>query len=197
MTQVTERGHYLDVSRHPNFDLYWHGDDSKGIPEHQSTCCKLARAGARKINGDWRDCLGPMVILMNKALYSYDPERGPFAKYFGNLAVRHLIHYFTKRDSLSVELGYQHVTSSGRCRLRSVYRVEDWSDELAAAEECDNNLPEWDELVAPLNRQERQVVTLRYRDGCSYDEIGERMGRSRGAVNQLLFNARTKVREAM
>jgi len=48
--------------------------------------------------------------------------------------------------------------------------------------------------LAALPRDYRKVVTLRYIEGRSHDQIGNAMGRSRSAINSLLFRAMRKLK---
>jgi RNA polymerase sigma-70 factor, ECF subfamily len=50
---------------------------------------------------------------------------------------------------------------------------------------------------ARLPLRYREVLALRELDGCSYDEIAEILGTNRNAVSQLIWRARTKLREEL
>jgi len=44
-----------------------------------------------------------------------------------------------------------------------------------------------------LDREDREIVTLKYFDGLSYDELAERLGIPRGTVMSRLFHVRRKL----
>jgi predicted transcriptional regulator len=51
--------------------------------------------------------------------------------------------------------------------------------------------------VRSLPARQREAIVMREFEGRSYDEIGERLGASNGAVRQLLNRARAAVRERL
>ena len=50
-----------------------------------------------------------------------------------------------------------------------------------------------EEALLSLDRQDREIVTLKYFDGLSYDELAERLGIPKGTVMSRLFHARRKL----
>jgi RNA polymerase sigma factor (sigma-70 family) len=52
-------------------------------------------------------------------------------------------------------------------------------------------------LFADLPPRERDVATLRYVDGLEHDQIAERLGIARNAVDQALWRAHGKLKEAV
>ena len=48
-----------------------------------------------------------------------------------------------------------------------------------------------------LNREDREIVTLKYFDGLSYDELASRLEIPKGTVMSRLFNARRRLREEL
>lgn len=75
------------------------------------------------------------------------------------------------------------------------------ADEIAPADaHAENWVEEWEradwieERLAALPADQRQVVQLRFYDDLSFDTVAERMGRSEGAVKQLLRRALAALR---
>jgi len=52
-------------------------------------------------------------------------------------------------------------------------------------------------LFAELPARQREVAELLYREGLSHDQIAERLGVSRNAVDQALHNAHKKIAEKL
>ena len=50
-----------------------------------------------------------------------------------------------------------------------------------------------EEALLSLDRQDREIVTLKYFDGLSYDELAERLEIPKGTVMSRLFHARRKL----
>jgi len=50
-----------------------------------------------------------------------------------------------------------------------------------------------EEALLSLNREDREIVTLKYFDGLSYDELAERLEIPKGTVMSRLFHARRKL----
>ena len=50
-------------------------------------------------------------------------------------------------------------------------------------------------LLSRLNAKERLVLTLMYLDGCSIEDVAQRMGWSLGAVKMKAYRARKKLKE--
>lgn len=50
-----------------------------------------------------------------------------------------------------------------------------------------------EEAMLSLDRQDREIVTLKYFDGLSYDELAERLEIPKGTVMSRLFHARRKL----
>jgi RNA polymerase sigma-70 factor, ECF subfamily len=54
-----------------------------------------------------------------------------------------------------------------------------------------------EQALLSLNREDREIVTLKYFDGLSYDELAERIQIPKGTVMSRLFNARRRLRESL
>jgi RNA polymerase sigma-70 factor (ECF subfamily) len=50
-----------------------------------------------------------------------------------------------------------------------------------------------EEALLSLDRQDREIITLKYFDGLSYDELAERLEIPKGTVMSRLFHARRKL----
>jgi RNA polymerase sigma-70 factor (ECF subfamily) len=89
-------------------------------------------------------------------------------------------------------------TLRGSAGGRSTDPIEDWD---AAIE--DAGYAEWEAehdlalLLADLPQRQREVAELRYREGLAHDQIAERLGLTRNAVDQALHNAHRKLREKL
>jgi RNA polymerase sigma factor (sigma-70 family) len=52
-------------------------------------------------------------------------------------------------------------------------------------------------LLADLPARQREVADLLYREGLSHEQIAERLGLKRNAVDQALHNAHAKLAEKL
>jgi RNA polymerase sigma factor (sigma-70 family) len=74
---------------------------------------------------------------------------------------------------------------------------EGWDPEAPDAfEDVDQRL-DLDVLLADLPARQREVAELLYRDGLSHEQIGERLGLKRNAVDQALHSAHVKLAEKL
>src|SRR6266498_80472 len=71
---------------------------------------------------------------------------------------------------------------------------EGWDPE--ALERVDARL-DFDVLLADLPQRQREVAELLYREGLSHEQIAERLGLKRNAVDQALHNAHAKLAEKL
>ena len=74
---------------------------------------------------------------------------------------------------------------------------EGWDPEAPDAYERVDARLDLDRLLADLPVRQREVAELLYREGLSHDQIAERLGISRNAVDQALHNAHKKVAEKL
>jgi RNA polymerase sigma factor (sigma-70 family) len=56
---------------------------------------------------------------------------------------------------------------------------------------------DFDVLLAELPQRQREVAELLYREGLSHEQIAERLGLKRNAVDQALHNAHRKLAEKL
>jgi RNA polymerase sigma-70 factor (ECF subfamily) len=96
---------------------------------------------------------------------------------------------------IATRVGYKFWTRRGK--ERSVLSLDD-----IAAGEIKGNEPDSSlagevvyRLLSRLNKKERLVLTLMYLEGCSTEEIAQRMGWTRGAVKMKAYRARNKLKE--
>ncbi|HSE32670.1 MAG TPA: RNA polymerase sigma factor [Pyrinomonadaceae bacterium] len=54
-----------------------------------------------------------------------------------------------------------------------------------------------EEALLSLDREDREIVTLKYFDGLSYDELAERLEIPKGTVMSRLFHARRKLQATL
>jgi len=54
-----------------------------------------------------------------------------------------------------------------------------------------------EEALAELSATDREILTLKYLDGLSYDDLSERLSIPRGTVMSRLYHARRRLREVM
>jgi RNA polymerase sigma factor (sigma-70 family) len=74
---------------------------------------------------------------------------------------------------------------------------EGWDPEAPDAfEDVDQRL-DLDVLLAELPARQREVAELLYREGLSHEQIAERLGLKRNAVDQALHNAHAKLAEKL
>jgi len=79
-------------------------------------------------------------------------------------------------------------------RLRRTYRAQDSNLRIGLSENL-ASLPDWEDAlwlrdhIEALPPDYRSVVWLRFFEDCTFQQIGERMNRSEGAVKQLLRRA--------
>ena len=93
-----------------------------------------------------------------------------------------------------------YVLLRNRCFKMSVRRRETENieeTEIVAATETNNDVTELERALLLLDRDSREIVTLKYLDGLSYDELAERLQIPKGTVMSRLFNARRRLREIL
>ena len=74
---------------------------------------------------------------------------------------------------------------------------EGWDPEAPDAYERVDARLDLDLLLADLPPRQREVAVLLYREGLSHDQIAERLGVNRNAVDQALHNAHKKLAEKL
>jgi len=74
---------------------------------------------------------------------------------------------------------------------------EGWDPEAPDAFERVDARLDFDVLLADLPQRQREVAELLYREGMSHDQIAERLGLKRNAVDQALHNAHVKLAEKL
>ena len=79
----------------------------------------------------------------------------------------------------------------------STLRTVESPDEDAALADWEEKRRRLDAVIEGLEGVQGEVVRLRYRDGLSYREIADRMGRSEAAVSMLLSRARVTIARAL
>ncbi len=106
--------------------------------------------------------------------------KGPFLHWLKKIATR-VGYRFWKR----------------RAKERSVLSLDDVGPGELKGKEPDSGLAGEVvyRLLSRLNAKERLVLTLMYLEGCSTEEIAQRMGWSRGAVKMKAYRARNKLKE--
>ncbi len=102
------------------------------------------------------------------------------------------LHWLKK---IATRVGYRFWKRKGKDR--SVLSLDDIDVGEIKGKDRDNELAS--ELVyrllSRLNTKERLVLTLMYLDGCSVEDVAQRMGWSRGAVKMKAYRARKKLKE--
>lgn len=74
---------------------------------------------------------------------------------------------------------------------------EDWDPEAPDAFERIDSRLDLGLLLADLPQRQRDVADLLYREGLPHDQIAERLGMNRNAVDQALHNAHKKLAEKL
>ncbi len=74
---------------------------------------------------------------------------------------------------------------------------EGWDPEAPDAFERVDARLDFDVLLADLPQRQREVAELLYREGLSHEQIAERLGLKRNAVDQALHNAHRKLAEKL
>jgi DNA-directed RNA polymerase specialized sigma24 family protein len=73
------------------------------------------------------------------------------------------------------------------------WEVVDGGDPFAEVVERDH----LEELFAELPEGDREVARLRYLEGLSHEQIAERVGKTRNAIDQALWRAHAKIRRLL
>lgn len=68
---------------------------------------------------------------------------------------------------------------------------------LVAASANNDDAIRVERALLSLERDDREIVTLKYFDGLSYDELAERLQIPKGTVMSRLFHARRRLRERL
>jgi RNA polymerase sigma factor (sigma-70 family) len=74
---------------------------------------------------------------------------------------------------------------------------EGWDPEAPDAFERVDARLDFEVLLADLPRRQREVAELLYREGLAHEQIAERLGLKRNAVDQALHNAHRKLAEKL
>ena len=80
-------------------------------------------------------------------------------------------------------------------RRRETDSVDDI--EIVAATTTNDETIALERALRELSREDREIVTLKYFDGLSYDELAARLQIPKGTVMSRLFNARRRLRERL
>ncbi len=102
-TQKPPRRHlgikWEDIPRHPDFDAYY--------AKHADMLRRLAYRAKQILGGHSNDYIGTLVLLFNRALHTYETERGtPFEAYFCRHWLQNLWVRFRRYESESANRAY-------------------------------------------------------------------------------------------
>ena len=190
--------------KHPQFDTYWE--------QHRGLVWWASKLAARKLGGNVHDYLATYTIRLNRALYSFDPERGiKFASYYARRLYEDAIKSFLRFESESWALSWakQNATTEALKQAEVeyafheqdniLYRVpeehSDVMDEIIGSfetvEEC------WNFFCRSLDKRDRFILEARIRDGLTLEAIGLRLGITKQRVRQLYCRALDRIRERL
>lgn len=131
------------------------------------------------------DALGDVFVKLERALKTYD-RSAPFEKWLFAVATRHCIDLLRRRRTEG-----------------TIFTVTE-TDQLAANEPSAlSGLIESEQrdrirgAILRLPVRYRVPLVLRYYEGASYQEIGERLGLDRNHVGTLLFRAKRELRRIL
>jgi RNA polymerase sigma-70 factor, ECF subfamily len=82
-------------------------------------------------------------------------------------------------------------------RPTDIELLEDWRPDVADESEHVEADFYVEGLFAELPERQRQVLELRYLSGLDHEEIARRLGMTRNAVDQALYNGHEKLRQAL
>lgn len=164
----------------------------------------LVRCKARSyflVGGDREDVIQEGLIGLYKAIRDYDPSRQASFRSFAELCVTRQMITAIKTATRRKHMPLNSYVSLSRPMVTEDNGERLLTDILAAKEICDPAeivVSAWEGdsvrrgLCDSLSALEAQVLRL-YVDGCSYQEIAERLGRHSKSVDNALQRVKRKV----
>lgn len=189
--------------KHPEFDEYWE--------KHKNFVFWTANKIARKMEADREGLTGTLTLWFNHLLYSYDETKGKFTTYFFRHSLAVIIREWLRYESESWSVFYHNqnrdeddviLTDKNFAEHEANYKLyrvpeEDMSDIMEVVhffetvEEC------WEFMTRSLERRDREILLLYFREDLTLLQIGKKFGVSRERIRQILERAKGKVRERL
>lgn len=199
-----EKGEFKCLPKHESFDKHW--------GEYHDFVWWTAHKIANRLSGYTADDLiGSLVLLFNKCLYTYDEQKGKLTTYFNFHLQDNVIQIFIRFDSEAWGVrSYAATTTTEekkKCHIEYAYheagnhlyhipeRDTDFIDDVLG---CFSTMQEaWDFLVRPLRQRDRDIIRMRFRDGWTLQEIGDKLHITKERVRQLEERALKEIRNRL
>lgn len=137
------------------------------------------------------DVLQEVFIKVHKSLDSFDSRKGAFSTWLRRITVNHCVTERRNRHLASLSLSLERLEEEG-------FDPEDADsqrpEELAVKKEESHRIQR---AMKTLDRKHRAVVTLRYFDQLSYEEIAQVMSIPLGTVKSRLNTAIQALRQEL
>ena len=189
-----------DRPKHAEFDSYWEANNG--------LVWFMAHRLANKFETTAQELVGSLTILFNHCLYTYNPERAKLSTFFCRSCYRFVMLYWMRHESQSWDDFVKHMGSTTEEESLSernfashevdfhLYRVpeEDESDVNMVIDSFDSAQECWDFMVRATDGTDRQMLELHFRDGWTYQAIGDKFSVSKERVRQRIDRAMLSVR---
>lgn len=195
-----------DQKKHPEFDKYW--------LEHKNLVWWMSKKLSERIHGFGpRDFVGSLTLWFNHVIYSYDPDKGKFSTYFLRHCYSYVFKNWVRRESQSwdnfvkdyhkSELRKEMLESQQNYATHEIdfhlYRVpeQDESD-MQAVIECFDTVEDcWEFMTRYLDKRDKEIVSLYFRDDLTLQQIGDKFQISKERVRQLLERIKKHIRQRL
>ncbi len=183
----------LYMPRHEDFDAFWDGDESRGVPAHKQMIFWIANRLCKKLKCDPADLLGTLTLLFNRALHSYDPAKSKFSTYLAwacfRLTERHWNRYETERRFARYR--------TDRSHQQDTPLITALTDELHACLPSPEEKEGFAEMVTSLEGRHKAVVEMCFRDKLTVRQVGEKLGVRKSRASKIRREAIEQLREEM
>ncbi len=135
---------------------------------------------------DAEDVNNEVWLKVAQNLHKYDPSL-PFHAWLYRLVSNACIDFLRKKRDVTMEDEHIHLQIH-----KTTSHESETPESHLLQKEVQNDLQQ---LLAHLDETDRLIITLRFTEELSYDEIGEIVGMSKNTVGTRLFRARKQLKE--